>query len=515
MASFEPQDFGLDEPPPRPTTPPVRKGFLLVLLGLCLAASLVYGIPYLAERAGYAWESGRSRAATEALALLDKEGVVNRASALFRMATVAVSPAVVNIQTQKFRRDGALPGLPLGAGGNRFDRGLESVGVGSGVIIDREHGYVVTNNHVVNDVDQITVRLSQGAEVSARLVGADPKTDLAVLQVKSPVKVAAEWGDSDKLSIGDWVLAIGSPYMLDHTVTAGIVSATGRNNLQLPGMDEHAYQDFIQTDAAINPGNSGGPLVDLGGKVIGINTAILTSTSILRGDDGMRQTGGFEGIGLAIPSSMAKRVVESLIKSGKVVRGFLGIGIRPVTPTLAKRIKLPDAKGAFVEFVQPESPADKAGLHVGDVIVKLGDKDIPDRDTLRNRIAELEPGTEVGVDYFRDGKRTSIKVVISELVSSVMTAYGFGVLELPAGTGGNALPTLIIDQVVQGSLAARAGLMPKLRVQSVGRTPIHTKADFEKAASAYSVEQGLPLQLQTPDGQSFRVSVGGRGGGPR
>ncbi len=329
MASFDPQDFGLDEPPPRPSTPPVRRGFVLVLLVLCLMASLVYGIPFVAERTGYAWETGRSRAAMEALEKLDKAGVISRSSALFRMATTAVAPAVVHVQTSRFRRGPAqgIPGIPLGGGG-RFGRGLENVGLGSGVIIDKENGYVVTNNHVIKDADQVVVRLSHGLDVPARVVGADPKTDLAVLKIDAEIKVAAAWGDSDQLDSGDWVLAIGSPFAIDRTVTAGIVSATERDDLQI-----NEYESYIQTDAAINPGNSGGPLIDLSGKVVGINTAIIS------------QTGGYEGIGLAIPSSMARRVVEALIKEGKVVRGFLGVRIQALTPALAQQFNLPDSKG--------------------------------------------------------------------------------------------------------------------------------------------------------------------------
>ena len=270
--------------------------------------------------------------ALETLEKLDKAGVIDRASALFRLATVAVSPAVVNVRTQRIVREGEgktlLPGgMRPPVGGPGYENGL-----GSGVIIDKEHGYVVTNYHVVKDADQITVRVSQGTDVNARLVGQDPKTDLAVLQIKTDVRVAAEWGDSDKLEIGDWVLAIGSPFALDHSVTVGIVSATGRNNL--PIVSDESYQDFIQTDAAINPGNSGGPLIDLNGKVVGINAAIYT------------QTGGYEGIGFAVPSLMARRVVDSLIKSGKVIRGYLGIVLQPLNGQLARAFKLPSVQGA-------------------------------------------------------------------------------------------------------------------------------------------------------------------------
>ena len=222
------EDYGFDDPPPRPTTPPVRRGFLVVLSVLCLAALVVYGVLYVTERISYAWESGRARADSEALAKLDKEGIVNRASVLFRMATNAVSPAVVNVQSLRRRRGGdGFAGMPVG--GNRLTPGIQGAELGSGVIIDKEHGYIVTNNHVVRDADEIMVRLGPGDDVPARLVGADPKSDLAVLKVKADLKVQAEWGDSEKLEIGDWVLAIGSPLGFDHSVTAGIVSASERS----------------------------------------------------------------------------------------------------------------------------------------------------------------------------------------------------------------------------------------------------------------------------------------------
>jgi serine protease Do len=397
MASFNPQDFGFDEPPPRPTTPPVRRGFLVVLLVLCVMAALVYGIPYVAEQSGYAWEAGRSRAAMEALAKLDKAGVISRSSALFRLATTRVAPAVVHVRTARQRRGGGAGGVALG-GGPRFGRGFESVGLGSGVVIDKDNGYLVTNNHVVKDADQIVVRLSHGVDMPARIVGTDPKTDLAVLQVRASLKVAAAWGDSDKLEIGDWVLAIGSPFAMDRTVTAGIVSATERQGLQI-----NEYESYIQTDAAINMGNSGGPLVDLNGTVVGINAAIIS------------QSGAYEGIGLAIPASMARRVVDSLIKEGKVVRGYLGVRIAPVTPELARDERLPGVKGARVVEVQPGSPASHAGLQPGDVIVKLGDREVADTISLKNAAADMPIGQITPVSFFRDGKPQTLDVTIAEL----------------------------------------------------------------------------------------------------
>jgi len=489
MASFEPQDFDPTLPPPRPTTPPVRRGFLLVLLVLMILASLVYGIPYVAERTGYAWEAGRAKAAREALARLDESGVINRSSQLFRMATVAVSPAVVNVQSRHFvRRNGP------GGGG----QGGEAMELGSGFVIDKDHGYIVTNQHVVKGADRITVRLSQGTEVPAKIVGEDPKTDLAVIQVRAGLKVAAEWGDSDKLDTGEWVLAIGSPFMLDHTVTAGIISATGRNNLPLPNMDMEAYQDFLQTDAAINPGNSGGPLVNLAGKVVGINTAIYAS-----------ERGGFEGIGLAIPSALARPVVEGLIKQGRVVRGYLGIGIQDLTPDLARQFNVPEGtRGAVVAHVQPESPAAKAGIQVGDVVVKLGEKAVADPASLRNVAARSEIGAKLPVELYRAGKRQTVSVTVGEQPAPpAVEPLGFRLMPVPPDARNHSEGMLVIDQVVADSPAARVGLRPGMAVVGVGQTAVHTKAEYDKAVSTYKPEEGVPLQVLVRPGEVRTVVV--------
>jgi serine protease Do len=487
MASFEPQEYGFDEPPPRPTTPPVRRGFLVTLFLLCLAATLVYGIPYMAEQTGYAWEAGRSRAAIEALDKLDKAGVINRTSELFRMATAAVAPAVVRIETAKFGAGGPLRGLPIGPAG-RGGPGIEGIGLGSGVIIDKDNGYIVTNNHVIRDADKILVRLSDGEEVEAKLVGKDPKTDLAVLQVGSGVRVAARWGDSEKLEVGDWVLAIGSPYALDRTVTAGIISATERNDLRI-----NEYESFIQTDAAINPGNSGGPLIDLSGKVVGINTAIYTLNQ------------GNEGIGLAIPSSMARRVVESLIKNRRVVRGYLGVIPQRVQPAQAKALGLPDAKGALIAEVRDDSPAAKAGVQAGDVIVKLNGEDVVDHRSLRNQAAGLAIGSTVPVELYREGKRQTLQVTIAEL--PVLASFGFRVREVPGA--GDSEGGLVIDQVVANSPAWRAGLRPGMRILGVGPTEVRTKDEYERAIDASDLSRGFLLRVRTPDGQDGTVLIGG------
>jgi serine protease Do len=491
MASFDPQDFGFEEPPPRPTTPPVRRGFLLVLFVLCVMALIVYGVPYIANRTAYAWEAGRARAASEALAKLDKQGIVARASELFRLAATAVSPAVVNVQSLKFRRDGG--GMPVaGPGGNRMRPSLRGAELGSGVIIDKQKGHIVTNNHVIKDADEIVVRLGPGEDVPARLIGADPKSDLAVLKVPAPLQVQAEWGDSDELDNGDWVLAIGSPLGFDHSVTAGIVSATERHDVRI-----NDYESFIQTDAAINPGNSGGPLINLAGKVVGINTAIIT------------QSGGYEGIGLAIPSSLARRVVAGLIKEGKVVRGYMGVQIGTLAPDAAQRLGLSNTRGALVAVVQPDSPADRAGLKPGDVIVKMGDHDINDPTTLRNLTASTDVGSQVPVTIVRKGERQSLSVTIAELPAApeVVAYFGFRVRPAPAGPADAA--AIEIDRVVTGSPAYRAGLRPGMRILAVGQEPVATPTQFEAVVSKFDLARGLPLKVQSIDGRVGMVIVGG------
>jgi serine protease Do len=493
MATFNPQDFGFDDPPPRPATPPVRRGFLVVLVILCLAALVVYGVPYVAERTSYAWEAGRARADSEALAKLDKEGIVNRASVLFRMATNAVSPAVVNVQSYRHRRGGdGFAGLPVG--GNRRTEGFQSAELGSGVIIDKAHGYIVTNNHVIKDADRITVRLGPGNDVPAQLVGADPKSDLAVLRVKAELRVQAQWGDSEQLDIGDWVLAIGSPLGFDHSVTAGIVSASERNI----GMSE--YESFIQTDAAINPGNSGGPLINLAGQVVGINTAIIT------------ESGMYEGIGLAIPSAMARQVVESLIKQGKVVRGYLGVRIHPLDMAQARKLGLSSNRGAWVIDVAPGSPAERAGLKRNDVIVKLAGHEIADPGGLRNLTAGLDIGSEVTVNFYRDGAAKTAAATIVELppAPEVLSSFGFGLRERPATQDGQG-SAIEIDQVVTGGPAFQEGLRPGMRILAVGEhpAPVSTLVEFEVAVRKLDLNRGLPLIIQRPDGQPRGVRLGG------
>ena len=270
-------------------------------------------------------------------------------------------------------------------------------GLGSGVIVSKS-GYILTNNHVVGNAEDIKVTLSDGRNFSAEVKGKDPKTDLAVIKIKAKDLPVAQLGDSDKLKVGEWVLAVGNPFGLQHTVTAGIVSATGRANLNIA-----QYEDFIQTDAAINPGNSGGPLVDLDGKVVGINTAIFS------------QSGGYMGVGFAIPINMARIVMEKLIEHGEVIRGWLGVVIQNVDQDIAESFGLKEAQGVLIADVTVGSPAEKAGVKRGDIILTYDGKKLEDTTHLQQLVAETEVEKKVALDIFRDKKKITLQVEIGEM----------------------------------------------------------------------------------------------------
>ncbi len=488
MASFEPIDhFGPDEPP-RPTTPPIRRGFVLVLLGLSLAASLVYGIPYVAERTGYAYEAGRARAAGEALAKMDEAGIIAKSSSLFRLAAARVGPAVVNIRSFKAGNGNALAG-----------RRLVPVGSGSGVVIDKARGLIVTNYHVIKDGEELIVRPSRGAELPARVLGVDPNTDLAVLEVRASLPVEVAWADPDKVAVGDWVLAIGSPFLLDQSVSAGIISATGRNHLGLLG--EGAYEDFLQTDAAVNPGNSGGPLVNLRGEIVGINTALAL-------DGGGPQGGATPGIGLAISSGLARKIVEKLVEKGRVIRGYLGVTLRGLAPGEAQMLKIPGGQGAKIQDVDPGSPADGAGLKPGDVVVKIAGQPVADYAALRNVTMNLPIGRGVPLVYYRDGREVTTEAVIAEMPA--LRALGLRLRDASP----QEPPGVIIDSVLPESPAFRDGLMPGLRVVSVGGKPVKTRAEADLAADRVAPGSGIPMEVRYPNGRTTALELGG-GRGPR
>jgi serine protease Do len=284
----------------------------------------------------------------------------------------------------------------------------EIIGVGSGIIIDAQ-GHIATNNHVVGGATKIVVTLSDGAQYDAKVVGTDPKTDLGVIKISAKETLPfLTFADSDQVEVGQWVVAIGQPRNLSESVTQGIISAKHRRGIT----DPSSYQDFLQTDAAINPGNSGGPLLSLDGKVVGVNSAILS------------ESGGFEGIGFSIPSNMTRHVTEQLIKNGKVIRGWMGVSIQDLTPDLAKSFGLQTIKGALIADVTKDGPADKAGFKKGDVILDYAGKEIADTAALRNDVANTAPGQEVAVTIWRDKKKEELKIKIgnADELEKMMTA---------------------------------------------------------------------------------------------
>ena len=346
---------------------------------------------------------------------------INTADALqAAFVTVAerVRPAVVNIGTVQVARGSRRPMVPnpvpddpffkdffdqfFGRGGPGRREEFQQPALGSGVIIDKR-GYVLTNFHVIKGADGVTVKLSNKDEFRGRIVGTDPKTDLAVVKFETTEELrVATLGNSDTLRVGEWAIAIGNPFGLDQTVTVGVVSATGRSDVGIA-----TYENFIQTDASINPGNSGGPLVNLKGEVIGINTAIVA-------------TG--QGIGFAIPANMAKRVTSQLIDRGKVMRGWIGVSLQPITTELAQSLGLPDTRGAIVARVHPGSPAEVAGLQANDVIVKFGGTAVDDYHHLQRLSSDAEPNTTVPLEFIRKRDRKTVQLKITESPDSTPTA---------------------------------------------------------------------------------------------
>jgi len=326
----------------------------------------------------------------------------------------ATRPAVVNISTTKVIKYRGGPSTPFFDdpffrhffGDDffrefRIPRERREQSLGSGVIVNQD-GYIVTNNHVVEGASEIKVLLGDNREFSGRVAATDPRTDVAVIKISEHNLPTILWGDSDRLQVGEWVLAIGNPFGLTQTVTAGIISATGRANVGIAD-----YEDFIQTDAAINPGNSGGALVNVRGELIGINTAIFS------------RSGGYMGIGFAIPSNMVREVMESLVKKGKVTRGWLGVQIQPLTPELAEKFGLKDTRGILVSDVSENSPAAEAGMKRGDIILEFDGKRVEDPVHLRNGVAHTEPGKKVPVKIWRKGKEMVLNVKIEELPKEV------------------------------------------------------------------------------------------------
>jgi serine protease Do len=430
----------------------------LLLIVLLLATGLLGQVLFPPESSAAAPEI--SRQSIESLTTIGKA---------MAEISAAVKPAIVNISTTRTVKvqGGSDPFADdpffrhfFGDNLRRQPREQKSAALGSGVIVSSD-GYIITNYHVVKDADEIKVLLADKREFSGKVIGSDPKTEISVVKIDAKDLPTLPWGDSDSLEVGDLVLAVGNPYGLNQTVTMGIVSAVGRANVGIAD-----YEDFIQTDAAINPGNSGGALVNVGGRLIGINTAIFSTS------------GGYQGIGFAIPSNMVRTIMESLVKEGKVIRGWLGISIQQITPDLAKQFDLKDENGVLVSDVTENGPAEKAGLKRGDVILEYDGKKTDEPSQFRNMVANTVPGEEHGLKVLREGELLTLRVTIGELPSDMQQAESGAYLNALRGVG---------VQDITPDIAKRLGLHPSVKGVIVN--------DIDEDSPAYGIlAQGDVIQ---------------------
>jgi serine protease Do len=422
----------------------------------------------------------------------------------FTEVAKVVTPAVVNITTvtmdkvsdsrgipdelrERMEEFFGGPGAPFGPRGFRGPQGRgeprehRGGGQGSGVIVSPD-GYILTNNHVIDGARTVTVTLPDKREFSGKIVGADPKTDLAVVKIDGQNLPTVSWGDATKLQVGEYVLAVGNPFGLNSTVTLGIVSALGRGHMGIT-----QYEDFIQTDAAINPGNSGGALVNTNGELVGINTAIFS------------QTGGYQGVGFAVPTSMGKSIYESLVKNGKVVRGFLGVSIQDLNQDLAKSFGIKDGKGALVSDVRDDSPAGQASLKQGDIITSYQGSPVEDAVSLQRLVTKTAVGTRVTIRVIRDGQEKDLTVKIGEQPDTTKIAKaetgeteyalaGVAVQDLDRDTAkelgvkGKA-QGVVVTAVEPDSGAEKAGVMRGDVIREINRQPVKSVKDFENVSS--------------------------------
>lgn len=422
----------------------------------------------------------------------------------FTEVAKVVTPAVVNITTvtmekvsegrgipdewrERMEEFFGGPGAPFGPRGFRRPQGHgeprehRGSGQGSGVIVSPD-GYILTNNHVIDGARTVTVTLPDKREFSGKIVGADPKTDLAVVKIDGQNLPTVSWGDATKLQVGEYVLAVGNPFGLNSTVTLGIVSALGRGHMGIT-----QYEDFIQTDAAINPGNSGGALVNTKGELVGINTAIFS------------QTGGYQGVGFAVPTSMGKSIYESLVKNGKVVRGFLGVSIQDLNQDLAQSFGIKDGKGALVSDVRDDSPAGQASLKQGDIITTYQGSPVEDAVSLQRLVTKTAVGTRVTIRVIRDGHEKDLTVKIGEQPDTTKIAkaetdesdyafVGVAVQDLDGDTAKELgvrwkAQGVVVTAVEPDSGAEKAGVMRGDVIREINRQPVKSVKDFEKVSS--------------------------------
>ena len=444
--------------------------------------------------------------------LFSQNSVVQQFSDSFADVAEQAKPAVVTIITDKIMK---VPNNDLYFFFNPYmdpngEREYKTNALGSGVIVDARNGYIVTNNHVVEDMDNIKVKLFDKREYKAEIMGTDPKSDLAILKIEADNLRQLKLGDSDKLRVGEWVMAVGSPFSenLSHTMTTGIVSAMGRSNI----IRGQSYEDFIQTDAAINPGNSGGALLNMKGELIGINTAIAT--------------GGYEksnrGVGFAIPSNMTERIMSDLIDKGYVTRSWLGVYIQPLDADAAKALEMNSRDGALVTQVVGESPAELGGVQEGDVIIRFDNKNITDPSNLRNIVSLMPPGSKSDVVVFRNGSKKNLSVVLQELKdgkqvavksnSSNESVLGLELKEVNA----DLMEKYNIDEddgkivvvsVDVNSEAADKGLVEGDVIKRVGTQQVNSLKEFKKKEKASRKRGSLLLLVKKNDGSSRFVTL--------
>lgn len=455
-----------------------------------LVTGMVMSLPRAAQNDATAQDSsvsGRTPTVNQRN-LSEAEGLSNA----FRNVAEAIRPSVVSISTSKMLRRRLPPGLTPFAPEFFGDRSVpeEETGMGSGVIV-RPDGYILTNYHVVEEADELKVELSDGRVVDGAIVGSDPQTDLAVIKIDLPGLRAAPMGNSDDIRVGDWVLAIGSPFGLDQTVTAGIIS--GKHRQQRIIADGNGLEDFLQTDAAINPGNSGGPLVNLRGELIGINTAILS------------RSGASAGIGFAIPVGLAEPVLESIIETGEVRRGFLGAQVVDVTPVAVENFDLKVRVGALIGGVLEGQPADLAGLQPGDVVTKMDGKACTGGTQLVNYVATRRPGTSVQLEINRAGQTLQVRVDLQERTDAAMALFKAGDL-----FGARLVPVtpetaerygyaglrrgLIVTEVQDGSIAAEAELQAGDVIESAAGLQLKSVDQLKQIVSE-AQRLGQPIRI--------------------
>ena len=421
-----------------------------------------------------------------------------------------VNPAVVTITSEKVQKEQYRNPFEEFFGDEYFryyapERERRSQALGSGVIVDASNGFIITNNHVIQDADEISIILIDEREFEAEVIGADPKSDIAILKIEAENLSAVGLGDSDNLDVGEWVLAIGSPFSanLSHTVTAGIVSAKGRSSV-IGGVD---YQDFIQTDAAINPGNSGGALVNLDGELVGINTAIATGGY-------MRSNAG---VGFAIPSNLANNIMKDLISEGRVIRAWLGVFIQDVNDGIAKALDLPDRNGSVVTEVVGDSPADKAGFKVEDVIIEFAGTKVRDSSHLKNLVSSSQPDTKEPVRIIRRGRERTLRVNLVELpqedvifASKSPPAYSLGmrVEDLDESTLRQFRLSedevgVVVVEVEPSSVASRSGIQPGDIIKRVGDNDIDSARELRNIISKLDDEDSILLLIKRRGGSIF------------